>query len=127
MAHTHTVVHRDSADVDDHYNEDRVVEQDRPANVAARVINIIGSVIMGLLALRFILMLLGANQGNGIVNFIYTLSQPFAAPFFGIFGYTAQYGQVRFEFETLIAIAFYALITWLLVRLVTVGNRRVDV
>jgi hypothetical protein len=125
MAHTHTVIHRDRADYAD--RDVDVVEKDRPANVAARVISIIGSVIMGVLALRFVLMMLGANQGNALVNFIYSLSYPFAAPFFGMFGYTAQYGVVRFEFETLIAIAFYALITWLLIRLVTVGNRHVDV
>lgn len=123
MAHTHTVVHKDRSDI----AEREVNEAEHTTNVAARIINIIGSVIMGVLALRFVLMLLGANQGNAIVNFIYSISQPFAAPFFGIFGYQAQYGAVRFEFETLIAIAFYAFLTWLLVRVVTINNEHPEV
>lgn len=126
MAHTHTVVHRDRMDraVDD---DRRIEEVDHTTNVAARVINIIGSVIIGLLGLRFILMLLGANQGNALVDFVYSVSQPFAAPFFGIFNYQVQYGAVRFEFETLIAMAFYALLTWIFMRIVTVTNRDVEV
>jgi hypothetical protein len=123
MAHTHTILHRDRAD----YADDDRAAVDHTTNVAARVIYTLGSIIMALLGLRFVLMLLGANQGNAIVNFIYSASYPFAAPFFGIFNYQHQYGVARFEFETLIAIAFYALVTWLLVRLVTIANRRVDV
>jgi hypothetical protein len=124
MAHTHTVIHRDRSDVDGDYRGEAV---DHTTNVAARVIATIGSILVALLGIRFVLMLLGANQGNAIVNFVYTLTAPFAAPFFGMFRYQAQYGIVRFEFETLIAMAFYGLLTWLLVRLVTIGNRRVDV
>lgn len=96
-------------------------------NVAARVISFIGGIIMALLGLRFLLMLLGANRGNGFVDFIYSASYPFAAPFFGIFNYQEQFGVSRFEFETLIAILFYGLITWALVRLVTIGNRHPEV
>ena len=123
MAHTHTVIHKDRSDIADR----EVADSEHTTNVAARIINIIGSVIMGVLALRFVLMLLGANQGNAIVDFIYRVSQPFAAPFFGIFGYQAQYGAVRFEFETLIAIVFYAFLTWLLVRVVTINNDHAEV
>ncbi len=124
MAHTvreTRVIHRD--DGRDYYEDD----VDHTTNVAARIINTIGSVIIGLLLIRFVLVLLGANSANALVNFIYTLTTPFVAPFFGIFNYTAKYGIVHFEFETLIAIAAYALLTWLLMRLVTVGNRHAEV
>lgn len=100
---------------------------DYSTNVAARVISFIGGIVMTLLGLRFLLMLLGANRGNGLVDFIYAASYPFAAPFFGIFNYQEQFGRSRFEFETLIAILVYALISWGLVRLVTIGNRRHEV
>lgn len=120
MAHTRTILHKETREVDGDVD-------DHTTNVAARVIYTIGSLIMAFLGLRFALMLLGANQGNAMVNFVYAVSYPFAAPFFGMFNYQMRYGISRFEFETLIAIAFYALVTWLLVRLVTVGNRRVDV
>lgn len=96
---------------------------DHKMNVADRIIWLIIGTLMGLLALRFLLRLLGANPNNGFADFIYSISQPFAAPFFGLFNYTADLGQGRFEFETLVAILVYALLGWLLSKIVTVGKR----
>ncbi len=93
---------------------------------AARVIYLIGSLIVALLGLRFILALLGASQGSAFVNFVYTTSHPFVAPFFGMFNYHEQFGVSRFEIETLIAILVYGLITWALVQITTIGQRRTD-
>ena len=91
----------------------------------ARLVNLIGGIIVGLLTLRFLLSLFGANRGNAFADFIYSASHPFVSPFFGLFNYQEQFGVVRFEFETLIAIIFYAVVTALLVRLFTL-DRRVD-
>lgn len=102
---------------------EEVTPADRGMSVAERIVNLIGGIIIGLLAIRFLLSLFGANRENVIADFIYTTSQPFAAPFFGLFNYTPQFGVVRFEFETLIAILFYALATAILVRVVTLGRR----
>jgi hypothetical protein len=99
----------------------------RPTSLAARIISIIGGLIMALLGVRFLFMLLGANAGNAIADFVYTTSRPFVAPFFGLFNYDPQFGQARFEIETLIAILFYGVITWLIIRLVTIGDRRPEV
>jgi hypothetical protein len=95
--------------------------------VAARVIYLLGGILLGLLAIRFLLSLLGANRGNGFADFIYSASHPFVSPFFGLFNYTEQFGRSRFEFETLVAMAVYALVIAVLVRLVTLGSRRPDV
>ena len=92
----------------------------RPSTTAARVIWFIAGIIIALLAIRFILILLGASMGSTFVSFIYDLSYPFAVPFFGIFGYTLQYGVSRLELSTLVAIIIYALIAWGLVRLITI-------
>lgn len=119
---TRTVI-RDDDRVDDARDGDVV---DAPMSVAARIVSIIGGIIMGLLALRFILSLLGANRENAFADLIYGLSYPFVAPFFGLFNYDATYGKSRFEFETLFAIIVYALLTWLIVRLLTVRYGRVD-
>lgn len=122
-----TVVREDDATEVRAVRDDAVAGRDDHAtNTAARVIYIFGGIIMGLLAIRFLLSLLGANRANAFADMIYTLSYPFAAPFFGLFNYNTQYGVARFEIETLVAIAFYAFLTWLLIRLVTAGNRRVD-
>jgi len=93
-------------------------------NVVAKVIYLVGGVIIGLLAIRFVLALLGANPANAFANFIYSVSHPFAAPFFGLFSYDQTLGRSRFEFGTLVAIIVFALITWLLIRVATLGSRR---
>jgi hypothetical protein len=93
-------------------------------NVAARVVYLLGGILLALLGIRFLLMLLGANRGNGFTDFIYSVTHPFVAPFFGLFNYQEQFGVHRFEFETLIAIIVYALVIWALARLVTLGSRR---
>lgn len=48
-----------------------------------RILYVIGGFIETLIASQIILRLLGANAGNAIVNWIYTWSTPFVAPFQG--------------------------------------------
>lgn len=92
------------------------------ANLAARLVSLAGGVIMAVLAMRFLLSLFGANRGNVFADLVYNISYPFVAPFFGLFNYTPQFGAVRFEFETLIATMFWGFMTWLIVRLITIGE-----
>jgi hypothetical protein len=94
-----------------------------PGNVVAqRVVWYIVGFIITLLALRLILQLLGANQGNPFVDLIYGLSGIFAAPFFGMFSYTPSYGVSYFEVSTLVAILIYALIGWGIAKLFTLNS-----
>ena len=113
--------------------DDAIVENSRQtANsehgtiVLARVIYFIGGVIMSLIAIRILLSLLGANQANAFADLIYTLSYPFVAPFFGLFNYTMKYGVSRLEFESIIALIVWGLITMALARLAVIGNRTVN-
>jgi YggT family protein len=102
-----------------------VTSSDNPArrySAAERIISIITSTLLALLAIRVVLSLLGANRGNPFAEFIYGFTYPFVAPFFGLFGYTMQYGAARLELETLIAMAFYALVGYGLAHLVGVGR-----
>ncbi len=98
------------------------VVRDAP-NTAARVVWFITGVLLTLLALRFLLSMLGANRGNGFADMIYSITYPFVSPFFGLFGYQVQYGVARFEIETLVAMAVYALIGYGIVRLLTINRR----
>lgn len=119
----------------EHVLRDRVVTtQTAPGTVveprsyaAARVIWFIAGVIITLLALRFLFLLLGANRGSGFVDFIYTMSYPFAAPFYGMFNYQSMYGVGRFEISTLVAIAVYALAAAGLARLITIRHPQAPV
>lgn len=90
--------------------------------VAQRVVWYIVGFIITLLVLRLVLQLLGANEGNGFVDFIYALSGVFAAPFFGMFSYTPAYGVSYFEISTVVAILIYALVGWGVSKLFTLGS-----
>ena len=92
-------------------------------NIAARIVYLVGGIIIALLAFRFLLALLGANPNNSFANFIYTTSHPFAAPFFSLFSYDQILGSSRFELGTLVAIVVYGLVMALLARLVSLGSR----
>lgn len=100
---------------------------DEAPNTAARVVWFITGVLVTLLAFRFILSLLGANRGNAFADLIYTITFPFVAPFFGLFGYQMEYGRARFEIETLVAMAVYALVGYGIIRLMTINKRNPEI
>ena len=94
----------------------------RPYATAVRLIDWVTSALLAVLAIRFVLSLLGANTANAFASLIYGLSYPFVAPFFGLFGYHMQYGVARFELETLIAMLVYGLVGYGLARLVAASR-----
>lgn len=73
-------------------------------------------VIEVLLIFRVVLKALGANPNSGFANLIYTLSNPLALPFRGIFPTPVVEGSV-FEWSTIIAGLVYALVAYGLVQL----------
>lgn len=93
-------------------------------SLVARIISYVLGILLSLLAIRFVLSLLGANQDNPFASFIYSVTYPFVAPFFGLFGYTMKYGVARVELETLIAIVVYALVGYGIAKAVTLGQAR---
>lgn len=97
------------------------------AVVAQRVVWYIVGFIVVLLLLRLVLLLLGANQGNAFVDFIYAFSGIFAAPFFGIFSYEPSYGKSVFEVSTLVAMLVYGLVGWGIAKLFTLGSNHAEV
>ena len=74
-------------------------------------------ILEGLLAIRFVLGLLGANPAAGFAQLIFSITRPFLAPFVGLFGQPRFEGSV-FEVNALVAILVYALIAWVLVKVV---------
>ncbi len=77
--------------------------------LAKRIVYYIAGVIIALIALRFLFLILGANRDSGFVDFIYTLSGIFVAPFVGIFG-EPTFGVSYVETSSIIAIIVYALL-----------------
>lgn len=91
--------------------------------VVSRVIMFVFGVIEVFIAIRFVLMLLGANAGAGFVKMIYNVSGVFMAPFIAIFN-TQKAGEAVFDLSALVAIAVYALVAWGLVALIRAVNPR---
>jgi hypothetical protein len=72
-------------------------------------------IVEGILAIRFILKILGANEAAGFANFIYGASAPFVSPFSNLFANPGTGGSVL-ELTTIVAIVVYLLAAWLIVK-----------
>jgi YggT family protein len=71
--------------------------------------------------------LLGANLANGFASFVYSVSDPFVAPFRGLLQVGEfQAGVSRFELETVVAILIYALIGWGIAAAVRLGSKNAN-
>ena len=93
----------------------------KPIYLGTRVIWYLLGVLLTLLAIRFILKLLGASPTAGFTSFIYDLSYIFVAPFLNVFQVTEVNGSV-FEWTTLLAMAIYYIIAWGVIRLLFMGR-----
>jgi uncharacterized membrane protein len=84
-----------------------------------RILYTLLGILQIFLGLRFALKLIGANPDSGFSVFIYGITGIFVAPFEALIG-TPTYGSAAFEATTLIAMAVYALLFWVLVRILLV-------
>ena len=87
--------------------------------MAVNLLNFFTAVVEGILGLRFLLKLFGANAGNGFVGWVYEMSDVLLEPFRGIFPAKVFENQYVFEFSTLFAMLMYAIIALLLMWLIT--------
>lgn len=118
-----TEVHRETTEPKNTNSNTAVTTDSKvPGNVLAkRIVHYVGGFIITLLALRFILALFGAAEGNAFVDLVYSLSDVFVWPFYGIFGEPTR-GSSEFETSTLVAIAVYALVTVGIAKLFTINS-----
>lgn len=86
----------------------------------ARLIYFVFGIIEGLIAIRFILRLLGANSASAFGSFIYNVTAPLIAPFSGLFSDPSLGSNSVLELSSLVAIIVYALAGYALVRLLYV-------
>lgn len=99
-------------------------ERDRRVSKAAQVVWFIVAVVVGFLLLRVLLALMGANLENQFASFIYSVTDPFVAPFRGLLQIGEfQAGVARLELETLVAVAVYALFGWLITAGIRLGKK----
>ncbi len=92
--------------------------------LAERIVSLIFGILLGLLAIRFLLSLFGANRSNGFADFIYSLTSPFVAPFRGLFSVDTTVGEAaRFEIETIVAAIVYALLAWVIIKIIGLSRK----
>jgi hypothetical protein len=99
-----------------------VVAVPRYTRLVAFIYLIFGT-LEALIAIRVVLKLLAANPQAGFTSFMYDLTAPFIAPFNGIFATPQSNGSVL-EFSSLLAIVVYALLAYLIVRIIEIVDRR---
>lgn len=104
----------------------RYVEPARgPMYWARRVLTLLFSILTVLLAIRVILFLLVANQQNQIVDFVYGVTEPFVAPFRGIFAFdnVQPGGGIVFDIAAVVAFVGWLLIYLLLMAILSLADR----
>jgi uncharacterized protein YggT (Ycf19 family) len=96
---------------------------------ARRILSLIFGILAVLIGLRILLLLFVANEQNAIVDFIYSVTEPFVAPFRGIFSIDqVTAGQSAFDVAAVVALVGWLLIYLLLMAILRLGDRdRVNV
>ncbi len=85
---------------------------------AQEILYLIMVIVEGLIIIRFVLRLFAANPGAGFASFIYLLTWPLVAPFYGLFPTPAATNGSVLELSSLVALIVYPLVFWVIVRLI---------
>jgi uncharacterized protein YggT (Ycf19 family) len=96
------------------------------ATYATRIVTFIFGILQALLILRIILLLLVANRGNDIVQFVLNITQPFVDPFIGMFSLNrvaADQGSVL-DIAAIVALIGWTLIELLILAAIRLFSRR---
>jgi uncharacterized protein YggT (Ycf19 family) len=100
--------------------------QPGPLYYARRVVVLLFAILQVLIVLRIILLALGASTANAIVDFIYRFTEPFVAPFYGMFPFdqVQPNGPGVFDVAALVALIGYFLLELLILGILAIGDRR---
>ena len=93
------------------------------ADRIALALYVVFGVLEGLIAIRILLKLFGANADAGFSAFIYNVTAPFVGFFNGVFGTPTTHGNT-FEISSVLALVVYALVGWGVVRLTQAFGQR---
>lgn len=94
-----------------------------PGRRAIEVIYLVFGIVDGLLLVRLLLKLLGTNPVAPFSSFIYGLTDFLLGPFKALLPATVS-GKTIFEPSVLIAIVVYALVAWVLAKIVEIAYSR---
>ena len=97
-----------------------------PVTVARRALDTVFGIIGVLLLLRIVLLALGANSGNALVDGIYNVTEPLVAPFIGVFSINHVHptGSSVIDIAAIVAVVGWALIGLLIDAILRIADRR---
>ena len=96
-----------------------VVSSFNPGRRAMDLVYLCFGIICGLLVIRLVLKLLGANTASPFTQWIYGVSDFFLAPFHNLLpSIGTEHSQL--EMSVIVAILVYALIAWVVARLIAI-------
>jgi hypothetical protein len=94
-----------------------------PADRAIRIVYLVLGIVEALIGIRVVLKLLAANPDAGFSSFIYSITTPLVACFEGVFP-TQQVNGSVLEISSLLAMLVWALVAWVIVRIIEMTRRR---
>jgi YggT family protein len=97
---------------------DAGAERRQTINRVNQLIWLVFGVIIGLIAIRVVLRLIVANPANTFADFVYSITDLFLRPFFGLTATPTTTDGMALEISSLIAIVVYALAAWVITLLV---------
>ena len=108
----------------DHVHEEHVVENvnleyRESVYKVSQIIWLLFGGLEALIGIRVILLLIGANPANGFTAFIYQLTQLFLWPFQNLIA-NPSFQNMTLEVTSIIAMVVYALLGWIIVRMIWV-------
>ena len=100
--------------------------QPGPLYYARRIVVLLFTILLVLIVLRIVLLALGASSQNALVDFIYTFTEFFVAPFYGIFPIdrVTPNGPGTLDIAALVALVGYFLLQLLILAILAIGERR---
>ena len=107
------------------HHDGPVVAESSPLAPIRRTIWLLFGVLIALIGIRVLFLLLGANEGNVIVDAIYGITEPFVAPFRGIFSFdhVRPTGNSVLDIAALVAIVGWALIAAVIGAILRIPDR----
>lgn len=96
-----------------------------PLYYIRRIVALLFGILEVLLILRIVLLALAANSGNALVSFVYNVTEPFVAPFRGIFNFNqvSPGGNSTLDVAALVALVGWVLIEILVLAILRLGDR----
>lgn len=106
-------------------NDRPVVAESSPLAPIRRTIWLLFGVLIALIGIRILFLALGANVGNVIVDAVYAITEPFVAPFRGIFSFdhVRPTGNSVFDIAALVAIVGWTLVAAVIGAILRIPDR----